>query len=72
MRLKLRFYKLRKIPSLVDFHSLFQLLHSQVYCNGLILRRFVFINEEESSRKLLKMSPGKNLQLTPKKLHTLI
>ena len=30
-------YKIRKIPSLVDFHSLYQLLHSQVYCNGLKL-----------------------------------
>ena len=70
MPLKLRFYKLRKIPSLVAFHSL--LLHSQVYCNGLILWRFVFINEEESSRKLSKMFAGKNLQMTPKKLRTLI
>ena len=30
-------YKIRKIPSLVDFHSLYQLLHSQVYHNGLKL-----------------------------------
>ena len=26
------------IPSLVDFHSLYELLHSQVYRNGLKLR----------------------------------
>ena len=26
-----------KNPSLVDFHSLYQLLHSQVSCNGLKL-----------------------------------
>ena len=30
-------HKIRKIPSLVDFHSLFQLLHSQVYRDGLKL-----------------------------------
>ena len=33
----LRSYKIRKTPSLVDFHSLYQLLHSQVYRNGLKL-----------------------------------
>ena len=37
MRLNLRSYKIRKIPGLVDFHSLYQLLHSQVYRNGLKL-----------------------------------
>ena len=30
-------YKVRKISSLVDFHSLYQLLHPQVYRNGLKL-----------------------------------
>ena len=30
-------YKIRKIPSLVDFHILYQLLHSQVYRSGLKL-----------------------------------
>lgn len=34
---KLGSYKIRKIPSTVDFHSLYQLLHSQVYGNGLKL-----------------------------------
>ena len=33
-RISLRAYKIRKIPSLVDFHGL---LHSQVYHNGLKL-----------------------------------
>ena len=33
----LRSYKIRKITSLVNFHSLYQLLHSQVYCHGLKL-----------------------------------
>ena len=35
-RVNLMCYKIRKIPSLVDFHSLYQLLHSQVYRNGLL------------------------------------
>ena len=34
-RINLRFYKIRKIPSSVDLHKLYQLLHSQVYRNGL-------------------------------------
>ena len=33
-RVNLRSY-IRKIPSLVDFHSLYQLLYYQVYRNGL-------------------------------------
>ena len=28
-------FKIRKIPNLVDPHSLYKLLHSQVYSNGL-------------------------------------
>ena len=32
-----RSFKIRRILSLIDFHSLYQLLHSQVYCNGLKL-----------------------------------
>ena len=28
-------FKIRKIPNLVDFHSLYKLLHSQVHSNGL-------------------------------------
>ena len=35
--LRLRSNKIREIPSLVDFHSLYQLLHSQVYRNELKL-----------------------------------
>ena len=46
---------MRKILSLVDFHSLYQLLHLQVYRNGLKLLiltlKFVLINEGESNRK---------------------
>ena len=30
-------YKIIKLSSLVDFHSLYKLLHSQVYRNGLKL-----------------------------------
>ena len=37
LAVKLRPYKIRKIPSIADFHSLYQLLHLQVYCNGLKL-----------------------------------
>ena len=37
MRVSLTSYKSRKIPSLVDFHSLYQLLRSKVYRNGLKL-----------------------------------
>ena len=35
MYANLRFYKIIKIPSLVDVRSVYQLLHSQVYHNGL-------------------------------------
>ena len=34
--------------------------------------KFVLINEVESNRKLTKMSAGKNLIITQKKLHALI
>ena len=60
---------MRKIPSLVSFHSLYQLLDSQVYHNGL---KFVLINEGKSNRELPKMSASKNLQMAQKNLHTLI
>ena len=33
----LRPYKIKKVPSSVDVHGLYQLLHSQVYRNGLKL-----------------------------------
>ena len=36
-RVNLRFYKIREFPGFLDFHSLYQLLHSQVYRNGLEL-----------------------------------
>ena len=36
-RLNLRSYKIWKIPNLYNFHSLYQLLHSQEYRNGLKL-----------------------------------
>ena len=59
-----------KIPSLVDFYSLYQLLHSQLYRNGLKLWisnvKSVLINEGESNRKLLKLFAGKNLWMTLK------
>ena len=35
MPINLRSNKIRKIPNLVEFHSLYQLLHSLVYPNGL-------------------------------------
>ena len=50
---------------LVDFHNLYQLLHSEVYQNGLRLQIFtlksVLINEGESNRKLPKMFASKKL-----------
>ena len=60
MRVNSRCYKMRKIPSLVDFRSLYQLLHShKVYRDGLNLRisnvKFGLISEGESNRKLPKM-----------------
>ena len=62
----LRSCKMRKIPSLVDFHSIYQFLHSQVYYNGLELRllalKFVLTNKGESNRKLKKIFAGKNLK----------
>ena len=74
----LRSYKIRKIPSSVDFHSLYQLLHLQVYCNGLKLSIsnfcivFVLLNEGESNRKLPKTFARKNLRMTQSKLYVLI
>ena len=73
MRVNLTDNKIRKIPSLVDFHSLNQLLHSQVYRNDLKLKlKFVLINEGEPNRKSPKIFAGKNLQIKQKKLHALI
>ena len=34
------------------------------------ISKFVLINERESSRKLVKIFDGKNLQMTQKKPHT--
>ena len=61
---------MRKIPSLVDFHSLYQLLHShKVYRDGLKLwisnLKFGLISEGESNRKL-PVFAGKNLGMTQK------
>ena len=62
MHIRLRSYKIRKILSLVDFHSLYQLLQLQF-----LMVKFVLINERESNRKLPKMFAGKNLWITKKK-----
>ena len=56
LHIRLRSYKIRKILSLVDFHSLYQLLQLQF-----LMVKFVLINERESNRKLPKMFAGKNL-----------
>ena len=71
MRINSRCYKIRKIPSLVDFHSLYQLLHShKVYRDGLKLWisnvKFGLISEGESNRKLPKVFASKNLGMTQK------
>ena len=72
MYVNLRSYKIRKILSLVDFHSSYQLLHSQVYRNDLkhwiynIKTYSLLINEGESNKNLLKMFANKNLQMTQK------
>ena len=62
MHIRLRSYKIRKILSLVDFHSLYQLLQLQF-----LMVKFVLINERESNRKLPKMFAGKSLWITKKK-----
>ena len=58
---------------LVDFHSLYQLVHLQIYVDGLKLLElkktiktldFVLINEGESNRKLPKIFAGKILRMT--------
>ena len=63
-------YKIRKISSLVDFYSLYQLLYSRVYRNSLKLRissvKICMINEGESNRKLPKMFAGQNIRMTQK------
>ena len=65
---KVKVLQIRKISSLVDFHGLYQWLHSQVYCNGLkpwiSNVKVVMINEGKSNRKLPKMFAGKNLWMT--------
>ena len=54
--INLGFFKIRKIPNLVDCHSLHQLLHSQVYLNGLkvlfLTLKFLLIDDQESNRKI--------------------
>ena len=75
MCVSFRSYKIRKTLNLVDFHSLQQLLLSQVY--RMVFQwfsnvKFLKISEGESNRKLPKMFSGKNLPMTQKKLHALI
>ena len=51
-------------------------MHWQIYLNGLnyefLKLKFVLINKGESNRKFPKMFGDKDLQMTHKKLHTLI
>ena len=77
MRVNLRSRKIRKIPSLVDFHSLQESLHSQVYRNNLKLQnyvkttlKFVLMNDGESHIKLPKMFADKKLETTQKASRT--
>ena len=58
MHVNLRYYKIRKIPRLVGFHSLYQLLHSLFYHAVLklwISNVKICINEGKSNRKIPKM-----------------
>ena len=59
------YYKVRNIPSLVDFHSLYQLYTWKytviVPINAFLMLTFVLINEEESDRKFPKIFAGKKL-----------
>ena len=70
-RVNLRSSKIRKNPSLVDFHSLYQLLNSQVYRNGLKLSiskvKICIDKERESNRKLPKMFTCKKFTTDTKK-----
>ena len=52
IRVSLSSYKIRKIFSLVDIYSIYELLHWQVYRNGLKLwfSKLVLINEGEPNR----------------------
>ena len=74
---KFKVLKIRKISSLVDFHSLYQLIHACKY-TVIVLKyefltlKFVLTNEGESSRKLPKIFACKNLQMTQRKIQTLI
>ena len=68
MRVNLRSKKFTKISSLVDFYSLYQLLHSQVYRNGLKLRisnmKICIHKRRRIKLKTAKKFVGKNLQMT--------
>ena len=77
MRVNLRSRRGGEIPSLVDFHSLQELLHSQVYRNNLKLQnyvkttlKFVLMNDGESHIKLPKMFADKKLETTQKASRT--
>ena len=62
------YYKIRKIPSLVDFRSLYQLYNCKyiviVPNNEFLILTFALINEGESNRKFQKIFAGKNLRMT--------
>ena len=68
---KLRSYKIWKIHSLVDSHSLYQLLYLQVYRNDwkyeFLTLKYVLINKGKSNKKLPKMFADKNNWMTQKK-----
>ena len=58
------YYKTRKIPSLVDFRSLYQLYTCKyivIVPNYKLVLIFVLINEGQSNRKFSKIFAGKNL-----------
>ena len=71
MCVNLRLKKFTKISSLVDFYSLYQLLHSQVYRNGLKLRisnmKICIHKRRRIKLKTAKQFVGKNFQITQKR-----
>ena len=64
MHVNLRSNKIRKITNLVDFHSLYQLLLSQVYCHDFLLESCLkyllvkkFDTKKASRADLIKKGP---------------
>ena len=53
MCIYLKSHKIRKIPSLVDFHSLYHLLPSQVYHNKVGINFSEFYHEKVCEKNLL-------------------